>query len=29
MILENLVLDLASEPKVMALSGWTQDELPV
>jgi DNA polymerase III subunit delta len=29
MILENLVLDLSSEPKVMALSGWTQDELPV
>jgi DNA polymerase III subunit delta len=29
MILENLVLDLASEPKVMTLSGWTQDELPV
>jgi DNA polymerase-3 subunit delta len=29
MILENLVLDLASEPKVVSLSGWTQDELPV
>jgi DNA polymerase III subunit delta len=29
MILENLVLDLASEPKAVALSGWTQDELPV
>jgi DNA polymerase-3 subunit delta len=29
MILENLVLDLATEPKAVALSGWTQDELPV
>lgn len=29
MVLENLVLDLATEPKALAVSGWTQDELPV
>ena len=29
MVLENLVLELSSEPKVLPPSGWMQDELPV
>jgi DNA polymerase-3 subunit delta len=29
LILENLVLDLAAEPKLRADAGWLQDELPV
>ncbi len=29
MVLENLVLELASEPKAVSVSGWVQDELPV
>jgi len=29
LILEKLVLDLASEPKLEATGGWMQEELPV
>jgi hypothetical protein len=29
MVLEKLVLDLASEPKPEAAGGWMQEELPV
>jgi hypothetical protein len=29
MVLEKLILDLATEPKVEATGGWMQEELPV
>jgi hypothetical protein len=29
MILEKLILDLASEPKLEPTGGWMQEELPV
>jgi hypothetical protein len=29
MVLEKLILDLATEPKVEAAGGWMQEELPV